>query len=159
MNARARVAVLALAIALLAVAASGCRRAEPVPHDPSITGVVITRTFSAGNQIHLELDMGQTVNIDPNAVRVLSGGTPDAGDLFFSGERPEPWFVAFRPNADGRFEVRSRIDRTPDGMITFDFGLRLPMSKAYHSTGQGPIENDAPVLYVVSEQGEVIEGP
>jgi hypothetical protein len=159
MNARARVAVLALAIALLAVVAVGCQKAEPVPHDPSITGIVVARTFLANSQVQFDLDSGQSVTVNQNTVPALTGGTPDVGYLFFYGEQPQPWFVAFLRDPNGRFEVRSLMDRTPDGRITFDFGLRLPRAKAYHSTGRGPMEADAPVLYVVSETGEVIEGP
>jgi hypothetical protein len=157
MNARAWVAVLA--IALLAVVTVGCQKAEPVPHDPSITGIVVARTFLANSQLRVDLDSGQSVTVDQNRVRMLTGGTPDVGYLFFYGEQPQPWFVGFLRDPNGRFEVRSQIDRSPDGRITFDFGLRLPRAKAYHSTGQGPMEADAPVLYVVSEAGEVIEGP
>jgi hypothetical protein len=153
-----RIAALLLAAALLAVAATSCGKPEPVPHDASVIGIVVGRTFLAGPEVRFDLDSGQSVTVGQNAVRILSGGTPDVGDLFLSGQRPEPWFVAFRPS-DGRFEVRSQIDRSPDGMITFDFGLRLPMAAAYHSTGQGPMEADAPVLYVVNDRGEVVEGP
>jgi hypothetical protein len=143
--------------ALAAVAVAACQPAAPEPHDPAVVGVVASREFPVGGIVRFVLTSGQTVEIDQDVVRSLNGaGTADVGDLLFVGDQPKRWYVTIPRRGVGDFEVRSQLDRTGQGSITFDYGLRLKKAPTYlEDEAAGQMEPGAPVLYLVNTKGEV----
>jgi hypothetical protein len=150
-------AVLIVTLALAVTA--GCKPAAPVPHDPSIAGVVATRDFLASRTVRLVLATGESVDIDLATVRHLdpNAGDPDPGDLLLYGTEPDgPWLATAYPAVGGGFELQSQprgID--PDGTILFESGLRLPIAGNFSVSVTGPMEAGAPVTYLLNENGEV----
>jgi hypothetical protein len=150
-------------IVVVAVAAAfnlttvACQPAAPEPHDAAVVGVVASREFPAGGIVRFVLTSGQTVEIDQDVVRSLNGaGTADVGDLLFVGDQPMRWYVTMPRRGVGDFEVRSQPDRTGQGSITFDYGLRLKKAPTYlEDEAAGQMEPGAPVLYLVNDKGEV----
>ena len=152
-----RVAVVVIGSCLLAIVA-GCEPAAPVPHDPSLAGVVATREFIAPRTVRLVLATGESIDIDLATARQLDDmGGPDPGDLLFYGSEPDgPWWATALPAVGGGFELWSQLLLPAiDGAILFESGLRLPTAKNFSESVTGPMEAGAPVTYLLNEKGEV----
>lgn len=153
-----RVAVVVIGSCLLAIVA-GCEPAAPVPHDPSLAGVVATREFLAPQTVRLVLATGESIDLDFETTRNLNESLdePDPDELFFYGSEPDgPWFATALPYLHGGFELwQSRPKAAVDGFILFESGLRLLIAKNYSESLTGPMEAGAPVSYLLNEQGEV----
>lgn len=151
------VAVLIVTLAL--AVAAGCGPAAPVPHDPSIAGVVASREFLGSQTARLVLASGESVEIDYKTAYNLNPNLdePDPGELLFYGTEPDgPWFATAMRGLEGGLELRSQprgID--PDGTILFESGLRLRIAKNFSESATGPMEAGAPVTYLLNEKGEV----
>ena len=153
-----RVAVVVIGSCLLAIVA-GCEPAAPVPHDPSLAGVVATREFMGSRTAHLVLATGESIDLDFKTARNLNESLdePDPDELFFYGTEPDgPWFATAIPYLHGGFELwQSRPIPVDDGAILFESGLRLPIAKNYSVSLTGRMEAGAPVIFLLNEQGEV----
>jgi hypothetical protein len=160
--ARSRFAATVASLTVIAIVA-GCdllaQPAEP-PREPTAVGVVESMDPITSRVSAVHLANGETVRLDYDQTRELYGSGPNPGALLIYGEQPSPWRASLQryPHGPG-FEVFSQPDDSADGSITLDFGVRLPLADGYIDAGHGQLEEGAPVVYVVNEEGEVIARP
>ena len=155
-----RAVSLLLAGPVLAGGLAACILAPPAPREPTAVGVVESMDPITSGVSDVHLANGETVRVVYDRTRELYGSGPNPGTLLIYGEQPSPWRATLQryPHGPG-FQVFSQPDDSADGSITLDFGVLLPLADDYLDAGHGQLEEGAPVIYVVNDEGEVIARP
>lgn len=149
--------VILAGLFVAAVFLAGCWRSAPIPHDPSVVGVVEAYA-SDGRTAQLGLRSGVTLTIEHGSVQNLGPSTqPGVGDLLLYGVEPDgPWYVALPRSDPSGFVLYSPVRPDVGNTITFESGLRLRIAPEYVATGSGTGEADVPIMYIINDDGEVI---
>ena len=156
---RVRTVVVWGLLAMVVLGLSACQIGEPLPRDPTVVGVVARIDFVAGRTADIQLTDGQNIVIDLDAVPPLIGSGPAPGALLIYGDQPTPWRATLLRSSRGGFEVRTEPDDASDGSITLDSGIRLPLAHDYRDSDSHQMEAGSGVIYLINDQGEVIERP
>lgn len=132
-----------LLLGLTFLASCALLEPNPVPHDPTVVGVIAekTRLTDDGSTWEFALVDGQTVTIHFDVAEPLEHtGGQDPGNLVLYGTIDEqPWYATLRPlNTTPGCYLLVDHARDEGDRIQFDGGLRLPKAADFTP---GPNDN------------------